>query len=324
VLVVDATGMGASVAALVAGFARHRPDLALAGVIFNRIGSAGHRDLLAAAIAAELPNLPILGALPRDPGLALPSRHLGLVQAEEHRALEEILDRAAALVERHVDVAAVAALARPTILAPAPAPAPPPLAPLGQRIAVARDLAFAFAYESLLAGWREAGAELGFFSPLGDEAPASGADAVYLPGGYPELHAQRLAANERFLGGVRAAAAQDAVIYGECGGYMVLGQGLIDADGARHAMAALLPLETSFAKRRLHLGYRAARLLASGPLGAAGHEFRGHEFHYATITQEGAGEALFAASDGAGVPLGAAGRIVGKVMGSFLHLIDRT
>jgi cobyrinic acid a,c-diamide synthase len=321
VLVVDATGMGASVAALVAGFARHRPDLALAGVIFNRIGSARHRDLLAAAIAAELPNLPILGTLPRDPGLALPSRHLGLVQAEEHRALEEILDRAAALVERHLDVVAVAALARPTILAPAPAP--PPLAPLGQRIAVARDPAFAFAYESLLAGWREAGAELGFFSPLGDEAPAIDADAVYLPGGYPELHAQRLAANARFLGGVRAAAAQGAVIYGECGGYMVLGQCLIDADGARHAMAALLPLEASFAERRLHLGYRAARLLASGPLGAAGQEFRGHEFHYATITQEGAGEALFAASDGAGTPLGSAGRIAGKIMGSFLHLIDR-
>jgi len=322
VLVVDAAGMGASVAALVAGFARHRWELALAGLIFNRIGSAGHRDLLAAAVMAELPALKILGALPRDPGLALPSRHLGLIQAEEHASLEDILDRAAALIERHLDVAAVLALAQPTILAPAPAT--PLLAPLGQRIAVARDPAFAFAYESVLAGWRAAGAELCLFSPLGDEAPASDADAVYLPGGYPELHAQRLAANARFLGGVRAAAARGAVIYGECGGYMVLGQGLVDASGARHRMAALLPLEASFAERRLHLGYRAARLVASGPLGLAGQGFRGHEFHYATITQEGAGEALFTASDGAGAPLGSAGRIAGKVMGSFLHLIDRT
>jgi cobyrinic acid a,c-diamide synthase len=197
------------------------------------------------------------------------------------------------------------------------------LPPLGQRIAVARDAAFVFAYPAVLDDWRRGGASLSFFSPLADETPDAGADAVYLPGGYPELHAGRLAGGRNFLTGLRAAADRGAAIYGECGGYMVLGEGLVDAAGTRHAMAGLLPLETSFATRRRHLGYRRARLLASGPLGAAGSEFRGHEFHYATILGEGDGAALFAASDADGAPLGAVGRARGKVQGSFLHLVDR-
>ena len=134
----------------------------------------------------------------------------------------------------------------------------------------------------MLRGWRDAGAELSFFSPLADETPDPDADAVYLPGGYPELHAGRLAASKRFLGGLRQAASDRKTIYGECGGYMVLGEALTASDGSVHRMAGLLPLATSFAERRLHLGYRQARLLAAGPLGKAGARFRGHEFHYAT------------------------------------------
>src|SRR5579883_1161182 len=168
-----------------------------------------------------------------------------------------------------------------------------------------------------------AGAELLFFSPLADEAPDGTADAVILPGGYPELHAGALAGRQGFFRGLRDAARRGAAVYGVCGGYMVLGEGLVDAAGTRHAMAGLLPLETSFAARRRHLGYRRARLLASGPLGAAGSEFRGHEFHYATILGEGDGAALFAASDADGAPLGTIGRARGKVQGSFLHLVDR-
>lgn len=320
VLVVDAAGLGASVAALVAGYARHRPETRLAGVILNRIGSDRHRDLLAASLAAELPDLPLLGALPRVADLALPSRHLGLVQASEHDALAALLDRAAALAERHVDLARLAALARPSSLAAAAAQAPLP--PLGQHIAVARDAAFAFAYPAMLAGWRKAGAALTVFSPLADEAPDPAADAVFLPGGYPELHAGRIAAAIRLRAGLAAAAQRGAVIYGECGGYMALGQGLVDAQGARHAMTGLLPLETSFAERRLHLGYRAARLIAAGPLGAKGARYRGHEFHYATIGTE-AGAPLLDLADGEGAALAPAGARIGTVMGSFVHLIDR-
>ncbi|MBX6323487.1 MAG: hypothetical protein IRY94_16815, partial [Rhodospirillaceae bacterium] len=146
---------------------------------------------------------------------------------------------------------------------------------------------------------------------------------VYLPGGYPELHAGRLAAAPAFLDGLRNAAARGAVVYGECGGYMVLGEALVDGDGRRHAMAGLLPLETSFADRRLHLGYREARLAADGPLGPAGSLFRGHEFHYATVVREGRAAPLFDVRDARGRGLGPAGLRRGSVSGSFVHLVDR-
>jgi cobyrinic acid a,c-diamide synthase len=147
-------------------------------------------------------------------------------------------------------------------------------------------------------------------------------DAVYLPGGYPELHAGRLAAAARFLAGLRRAARTGTPVYGECGGYMVLGESLFDANSAEHRMAGLLPVTTSFAERHLHLGYRAARLVADGPLGRAGKGFRGHEFHYATASAESGAEPLFAVSDAAGVDLGFCGLRRGSVCGSFVHLID--
>jgi cobyrinic acid a,c-diamide synthase len=322
VLAVDAAGQGASVTALLEGFSRHRTSVRIAGVIFNRVGSARHGAVLAEATRTALPELAILGRVPRDPALALPERHLGLVQAGEHGDLEGFLERAAGVVGDACDLDALVALARPARLAE-PSAEVAPLPPLGQRIAVARDVAFGFAYRSVLEGWREAGAEFLPFSPLADETPGSNADAVYLPGGYPELHAGQLAANRRFLGGMRAAAARGAAVYGECGGFMVLGQGLIDARGQRHPMAGLLPVTTSFAKPSLHLGYREARLACATPLGSAGAGFRGHEFHYASLV-ETEGPPLFQVADGAGTPLGVSGAARGSVMGSFLHLIDQT
>ncbi|MGH6718908.1 MAG: cobyrinate a,c-diamide synthase [Alphaproteobacteria bacterium] len=343
VLIVDAKGMGASAAALVAGFACHRPDVTVAGVVFNRVGGARHAALLAEACRG-LDGIAVLGAVPSDSGLALPSRHLGLVQAAEHPALDDVVARAADLVARHVDLAGLRALARPARPGraarpegPADAPGAPPrfapprfvpprfvppqfVPPLGQRIALAADTAFAFAYPAQIAAWRAAGVEIATFSPLADEAPANDADAVVLPGGYPELDAGRLAANGTFLAGLRRAAAS-AVVYGECGGYMVLGQALIDAAGAPHAMAGLLPVVTSFAERRLHLGYRTAVVAADGPFGPPGTVYRGHEFHYATAT-EAHGAPLFHASDAAGRGRGPAGAVAGRVCGSFLHLVD--
>jgi cobyrinic acid a,c-diamide synthase len=230
---------------------------------------------------------------------------------------------AAALVSKHIDLDAVAALAHPwQPLATASDADAPCLAPLGQRIAVACDHAFAFAYPAVLEGWQRAGATLTLFSPLADEAPSDDADAVYLPGGYPELHAGKLAASSTFLRGLRGAAERGAVVYGECGGYMVLGEGLVDADGQRHGMAALLPLETTFAQRRLHLGYRSVRLIADGPLGRAGQGWRGHEFHYAGVVREDGAAPLFEAADARGRGLGAHGLVRGGVAGSFVHLID--
>lgn len=319
VLVVDVRGQAQSAAAVVDGFRRFRGDVRIAGVIANRVAGQRHLDLVAEAMAAT--GVPLLGGVPRAADLDLPSRHLGLVQAVEHPDLEGFLDRAAAVVAACIDLDRLAALAGAASLARmGPVPGLPPA---GQRIALACDAAFAFTYDHLLAGWRHAGAEVLPFSPLADEAPPGDADAVFLPGGYPELHAGRLSANERFLGGLRAAAARGCFIYGECGGYMTLGQGLVDAAGRRHRMAGLLAVETSFAERRLSLGYRQVRLAAPTPLGAEGVTFRGHEFHFATILDEGAGSPLFTAAGADGTDLGTAGRCRGRVAGSFIHLLDR-
>ena len=321
VLIVDVHGQGASVAALLRGFAIHEPAVPLVGVIFNRVAGTRHRALLEAAMARHLPGLACLGALPADAASTLPSRHLGLVPASEANDAERAIDRVAGLVGANLDVARLLQLARSSELDGVPtAPAIPPL---GQRIAVARDDAFCFTYPALLEGWRRTGAELGFFSPLANEPPHTSADAVYLPGGYPELWAGRLAAAEAFAAGLRGAAADGKPVYGECGGYMVLGEYLVDAEGRRRPMAGLLPLATSFAERRLNLGYRCAALRNSGPLGAAGNRFRGHEFHYATIVREGAGDRLMTATDAAGADLGARGLRRGSVFGSFIHLVDR-
>ncbi|HYM30121.1 MAG TPA: cobyrinate a,c-diamide synthase, partial [Candidatus Cybelea sp.] len=319
ILVVDVRGLGASIAALVDGFRRFRSDVAVSGVICNRISGAAHAEMLRAALAPL--DLPLIGCLPAREALSLPSRHLGLVQAREHPGIDRIVADAAATAASHLDLERLLTLAAP--LAPMPRETDIALAPLGQRIAVAEDDAFAFAYPHVLEGWRRAGAELLRFSPLNDAAPDASCDAVYVPGGYPELFAGKLAANAAFLEGLRAAAGRGAAIYGECGGYMVLGDALVDAEGARHAMAGLLPLETSFAARKLHLGYRQIALVADAPFGRRGQRFRGHEFHYSSIAREGDGEPLFHASDATGRDLGAAGLRRGRVMGSFLHLIDR-
>ena len=321
VLVVDVRAQGSSVAALIQGFSRLRADLRVAGAVFNRVASRAHEASIAAAMARHCPDVEVLGFLPRDPAFALPERHLGLVQAREIAALDPVLERTAEIVVAHVDLDALTALASPSRL-PRTNGSISPLPPLGRRIAVARDDAFAFCYEAVLSGWRTAGAEISFFSPLAGESPDESGDAIYLPGGYPELHAGRLSAAPA-LAAIRRASGRGAAIYGECGGYMVLGDGIVDASGARHAMAGLLPLETSFAERKLHLGYREATMAGATPLGNAGARFRGHEFHYATILREGSGEALFRCRDSSGNETTPAGRRLGTVMGSFVHLVDR-
>jgi len=318
VLVVDVRGQAASAAAVVHGFSSLRDDVTVAGIVFNRVGSDSHARMLNTA-CRDL-GVPVLGHVPRDPCLALPDRHLGLIQAVEQETLGAFLDTAATLVGNAVDTAALRALAQPAAMPGVYTNKR--LMPFGQRLAVASDVAFGFAYPHMLAGWRSDGAEILPFSPLADEAPDADADAIYLPGGYPELHAGRLASNASFIEGMRRAAARGATIVGECGGYMVLGDGLTDAEGNRHDMCGLLPLETSFAERKLHLGYRAMRQRDAGPFGAAGAGLRGHEFHYATVVMEGSAEPLFDCADANGNQLAPAGLRRGGVMGSFLHVID--
>ena len=316
VLVLDVAGQAQSAAAVALGFARYRGDVEIAGVILNKVASPRHAALVRDGFARS--GIPVFGAIARDETLTMPERHLGLVQAQEYPALAARLTMLADLVERDVDLAALEAAARPTRRLPQTSA--PRLVPPGQRIALARDVAFSFIYPHLVAGWRAAGAEIVPFSPLADEPPDPSCDVVWLPGGYPELHAGKLAAASRFADGIRAFA-QTRPVHGECGGYMTLGAGLVDAEGARHAMLGLLGLETDFAQRRLHLGYRSATLLASIPGYAAGSVLRGHEFHYASVTAQ-PDPPLADISDAAGVATAETGGRRGRVTGSFFHMVD--
>ena len=319
-LVLDVARQAQSAAALVRGFAAHDPAVKVAGVILNRVGSEHHRALVADAIAVL--DVPVLGALPREAALALPERHLGLVQAREHSELAALIDRLAAAAERHLDLNAIVARATPVMTAGATARPiyVPALPPPGQRIALASDQAFSFVYPHLIDAWRRAGAEIFAFSPLADEPPPESADSCWLPGGYPELHADALAAARRFSAGLRRFA-ETRPVHGECGGYMVLGESLEDAAGKRHAMTGLLGHATSFARRKLHLGYRTARLLADGVLGRSGTIVRGHEFHYGSLTSAGYDEPFAELTDSEGrAPVKAGGRR-GRVTGTFFHAI---
>ena len=319
-LVLDVARQAQSAAALVRGFAAHDPAVKVAGVILNRVGSERHRALVADAIAVL--DVPVLGALPREAALALPERHLGLVQAREHSELAALIDRLAAAAERHLDLNAIVARAEPVMTAGAMARPiyVPALPPPGQRIALASDQAFSFVYPHLIGAWRRAGAEIFAFSPLADEPPPDSADSCWLPGGYPELHADALAAARRFSQGLRRFA-ETRPVHGECGGYMVLGESLEDAAGKRHAMTGLLGHATSFARRKLHLGYRTARLLADGVLGRSGTIVRGHEFHYASLTSTGRDEPFVELADSEGRGAVRAGGRRGRVTGAFFHAI---
>lgn len=318
VLVLDISGQSQSAAATVLGCATFDPRLTIGGVILNRVGSVRHQMLATDAIEAL--GLPVLGALRRAPEITLPERHLGLVQASETVELNTILDRLADFVATQVDCDRLLTLAAPSRFAETKASLSSGVRPPGQHIAIARDEAFSFLYPHLLAGWRAAGAELIFFSPLANEPPPVSCDFCWLPGGYPELHAARIASATRFLDGL-SSFAKNHPVHGECGGYMVLGKSLVDAQGNAHKMAGLLGVATSFAKRRLTLGYRQAELLRDCRLGKAGLVLRGHEFHYATIADKGDDEPLFVLNDAYGSSPTLSGGVRGPVSGSFFHMI---
>ena len=318
VLVLDCARQGQSVAATAAGFRDFRGDVRVAGVILNRVATERHGETLAAFVE-ETTGLPVVGKVMRRADMELPSRHLGLVQATEHADMDAFLERAADTVARDISLCRLANLTRPLRIPPGMPDGPDPLPPLGQRVAVAQDEAFTFAYPHILEDWRAQGAEILPFSPLAGEAPSTEADAIFLPGGYPELHAGRLSTSTSFLEGMKQAAERGALIYGECGGYMVLGETLEDAKGVTHAMCGLLPLSTSFARRRLHLGYRELEHDSPLPFPA---RLRGHEFHYATTTAAGNLPPLFWARDSLGTGLSPMGLQKGRVTGSFAHIIS--
>ncbi|AXI44816.1 cobyrinic acid a,c-diamide synthase [Sulfitobacter sp. SK012] len=319
VLVLDVSGAAQSVAATALGFKTMRPDVTLAGVVLNRVASPRHETLV--RVGMEQVGVKVLGALPRRKEVEMPERHLGLVQAGEQENMPQILAEAAAFVAAHVDIDALRAAAMGGVESHV---APAIITPPGQRIALAQDRAFAFVYPHLLAGWRAAGAEVLPFSPLADEKPDDSADVCWLAGGYPELHAGTLAAATVFRKGLRDFA-QTRPVHGECGGYMAMGAGIVDADGVRHEMAGLLRLETSFAKRKMHLGYRKADLNVGIPGYDAKARLRGHEFHYASILEE-PDAPLAHITDSNDVTVAETGSLRrfeggGQASGTFFHLI---
>ena len=307
VLVLDVASQAQSVAAVALGFSQLAPDIKIAGLILNKVASPRHNRMLCTAL--EPLGIPILGSVYRQTDLETPSRHLGLVQAQELEQLENFLDTTANMVSEAVDINQLLSLMSNINQ---PSSIPKLLPPPAQSIAIAKDAAFSFSYPHLLREWHNMGAEISFFSPLENQAPKL-ADLIFLPGGYPELHAEKLANADIFKKAMKSALS----VYGECGGYMAMGEGLVDAYGTRHEMLGLLSLETSFANRKLNLGYRnlTPKRLWSIPL-------TGHEFHYAT-TLRANGDPLFQATDAEGLQLPNMGLVNGTASGSFAHIIDR-
>lgn len=312
ILVIDCDRQAQSVAALVHGFKSFRPDVWVQGVILNKVASDKHETMLRNALAPL--GLPCLGAIPRRSDLVMPERHLGLVLPEDIEGIDEVLARIGAVVSTHIDLRLFADIAAPVAAAPEAAG----LAPLGQSIAIAYDAAFAFVYPHVLEAWHRAGASLSFFSPLADEAPDAFADAIFLPGGYPELHGPTLAAAGTFREGLVAARDRGALIYGECGGFMALGEALVDKGGTRHTMAGLLPITTHIDRPRRVLGYR--QVTHASPLPWPG-TLMAHEFHYSSARPTDL-PPLFAATDAVGAALPPMGAVLGRVMGSYAHVIE--
>ncbi|MBT1515876.1 cobyrinate a,c-diamide synthase [Bradyrhizobium sp. SRL28] len=314
-LVIDPSGQAQTAAAIAAGLRDFRAGVRLAGIVLNRVASARHEELVRRALTAA--GIAVFGALPRHAAITLPKRHLGLVQAEEQAEVNGLIAEAARIVSEHVDLDAVLQSAcawSPQLVARSVNVTPP-----GQRIALARDAAFSFVYPHMLEAWRAAGAEISTFSPLADEGPDASADVCWLPGGYPELYAGRLASNTRFRRALKSFA-ETRPVHGECGGYIVLGTALTDANDALHEMTGLLGLETSFAQRRMHLGYRLAKLAAPMPGHKAGACLRGHEFHYSTIVSQ-PDTPLAIVRDATGVTVAETGSRRGHATGTFFHLI---
>ncbi|NPA94495.1 MAG: cobyrinate a,c-diamide synthase [Thermodesulfobacteria bacterium] len=288
VLVVDARGMGRSVAALVKGYMEYDPEITILGVIVNKVGSPRHRKILQGAL--EELGLPFLGFVERDASVTLPSRHLGLVTAQEFDSESNIFQALSQLVERNLDIEALLGAMEElgpvknddVSLSGATLKSVPARDARGKgvRIAVAWDKAFCFYYRRNLDLLEELGARLSFFSPLEDSHLPEPVHGLYLGGGYPELYGQRLSQNHSMLGTIRNLALKGLPVFAECGGFMYLGKGLLEDDGNFHPWCGVHPAAFVMEKRFQALGYREVKLKERCLLGTAGTIFRGHEFRY--------------------------------------------
>ncbi|WP_417915705.1 cobyrinate a,c-diamide synthase [Candidatus Electronema sp. JC] len=311
-LVLDVRSMAESAAAVLRGFECLDPRVRLAGVIFNQVGSARHLQLVSEAVRRHC-RAEIIGSLPRESGISLPSRHLGL-----HMGAEADINRQqlVSLIEQHLDLDRLIQLA-----GEAQVPAAPPAAPLEPvvgtvRLGVARDEAFCFYYQDNLDLLTAAGAELVFFSPLHDKALPERLDGLYIGGGYPELHAAQLAANQPMREQVLAFSRAGRPVYAECGGFMYLCEALADSEGGRHDMAGVFPVTARMGQRLRRLGYRTAELRGDCLLGPAGSVLHGHEFHWSDIDpMPEQVRRVYALDDGR-----AEGYLLNRTLAGYVHL----
>jgi cobyrinic acid a,c-diamide synthase len=318
VLVADVSRQSRSAAATVLGFQKLDPAVCLVGVILNRVGSEAHRATVTQAIE-DASGLPVLGALGRETGLAVPERYLGLVPRFENSAGAEFFARAVAVIERQVAVDRLLTLCE--VPSPAPtteySPFPSEGTPARARLAVARDRAFGFYYADALDLLQAHGVELAEFSPLTDARLPVGSDGVYLGGGFPELFAAELAANRPLLRELRTETRRGLPIYAECGGLMYLARALVDAAGTRHRLAGLVPAEVSLASPRLALGYRSAETAKDTVLHTRGTTIHAHEFHYSRSEPATPNQPAYTVP---GREPAAEGFAWGALLASYLHL----
>jgi cobyrinic acid a,c-diamide synthase len=326
VLLLDVHASAESAAATAFGFARYRRGSRVAGFVANRIASERHYEIVRKAVEKRT-GLPMLGYLPADERLALSSRHLGLIGPEENADFEKALTALGGAVSAHIDLDLLLELAESAGELPEIARrAPRPLSTEGSagsgdfKIAVARDAAFSFYYEDNFDALRDLGAELAFFSPLHDSDLPEGSSALYLGGGYPELHLGEIEGNENMRSSIRKARDEGMPIYAECGGYLYLLEAMKDAEGKERPCVGVAPGISQRGSRLASLGYREGRTLKSSLFGKAGTLLRGHVFHYFEV--EGAGEdhaALKLARPGDSAAI-AEGYAEGEVFASFLHI----
>jgi cobyrinic acid a,c-diamide synthase len=314
-LVIDAAGMSRSVAAMAGGFAAFDPEVHLAGVICNRVGSRGHLQLLQEASV----NVPVVGGLPRDSSGTFPERHLGLRTADEASLPDALFEVWANHIDEWCDVEALLKMARsaPDLDAVVPAQKPPQGA-ARCRIGIARDEAFHFYYEENLRLLERAGAELIAFSPIAD-AHLPAVDGLYLGGGYPEVHAAALSGNESMRREIHDFCAAGKPVYAECGGLMYLCDGIVQTDGSRHAMAGWFGADAVMCDRLQALGYVTAVTQRDTLLGPAGQSFRGHQFRYSTLEWKSSAENAYALTKRRGGDRTEEGYLRGNVIGSYVH-----
>lgn len=321
VLVLDAGKIARSIAAVVLGFELFDPELTLSGVILNRVASERHFRMLETAIKSSC-RTPVLGWLPRSARITIPERHLGLQTAEEGETgadLEDLLETLAELAENHIDLSRLLTLECGLNLADQP----PQLH--GERkgevrIGVARDRAFSFYYEDNLDLLRQHGATLIPFSPLHDSSLPPGLDALYLGGGYPELHSAVLSHNQGMHASIREFAASGRPVYAECGGMIFLSQQLKTHDGLTYPMAGVLPLEVEMTGKLVGFGYVTLELTQDCLLGAAGTSIRGHSFHYSRITRQSDIATSYRVEYSLSGRVEDEGYAVNNVLASYVHL----